>query len=115
MVVDTLRTHKSLPVKFIVLGSLAVLLGLWLVPALNLNFFAVILIAILGFFFVAVTSMTVGLVGSSSNPASGIITGTLDHDGSAVFNVPEPGTVAIMGLGLLGLAGFARRRGRASN
>lgn len=48
-------------------------------------------------------------------PASGIITGTLDHDGSAVFNVPEPGTIAIMGLGLLGLAGFARRRGRASN
>ncbi len=77
VVVDTLRTHKSLPVKFIVLGSLAVLLGLWLVPALNLNFFAVILIAILGFFFVAVTSMTVGLVGSSSNPASGIIIMTL--------------------------------------
>lgn len=43
-------------------------------------------------------------------PASGVITGSLDHDGSAVLSVPEPGTIAIMGLGLLGLAGFARRR-----
>lgn len=48
-------------------------------------------------------------------PASGVIAGTLQHDGTATFGVPEPGTIAIMGLGLLGLAGFARRRGRTSN
>lgn len=42
-------------------------------------------------------------------PVSGVINGTLDHDGSAVFNVPEPATVAMIGLGLLGIAGFARR------
>lgn len=69
------------------------------------------------------TTMTLDINGNNISasspfpfyPASGIITGTLDHDGSAVFNVPEPGTIAIMGLGLLGLAGFARRRGRISN
>ncbi len=72
-----LRTARDLPMKLVIFGSLITLLVLWLVPLLNLNFAAVILIAILGFCFVAVTSMTVGLVGSSSNPASGIIIMTL--------------------------------------
>ncbi len=72
-----LRTQKDLPMKLVIFGSLILLLALWLTPLLNLNLIAVILIAILGFCFVAVTSMTVGLVGSSSNPASGIIIMTL--------------------------------------
>jgi hypothetical protein len=32
------------------------------------------------------------------------------HDGSIVFNVPEPASIAILGLGLLGLAGARRRK-----
>lgn len=32
------------------------------------------------------------------------------HDGSLTFEVPEPGSLAIMGLGLLGVAGVARRK-----
>ncbi len=72
-----LRTQRDLPFKLVIFGTLVTLVVLWLIPLLNLNFVAVILIAILGFCFVAVTSMTVGLVGSSSNPASGIIIMTL--------------------------------------
>jgi putative OPT family oligopeptide transporter len=42
-----------------------------------MNFFTILLLTILGFFFVAVTSITVGLVGSSSNPVSGMTITTL--------------------------------------
>ncbi len=35
---------------------------------------------------------------------------TTDQDGSAVLNVPEPGTVALLGISLLGLAGSRRRK-----
>ncbi len=42
--------------------------------------------------------------------ASGQQTTELSHDGSARFSVPEPGSLALAGLGLLGLAGLRRRR-----
>ncbi len=73
----TLRTDRDLSKPTIIIGALCALAALWFIPMLGLNFLSIILIAILGFFFVAVTSMTVGLVGSSSNPASGIIIMTL--------------------------------------
>jgi len=34
----------------------------------------------------------------------------IEHDGNMKFNVPEPATVAILGLGLLGFAGMRRRK-----
>ena len=62
---------------WLILGSVAVILTLWLFPGLPMNFFTILLLTVLGFFFVAVTSLTVGLVGSSSNPVSGMTITTL--------------------------------------
>ena len=71
------RTDRDISMAWLILGSVAVILALWLIPGLPMNFFTIVLLTILGFFFVAVTSLTVGLVGSSSNPVSGMTITTL--------------------------------------
>lgn len=67
------RTEKDISLRWLLLGTLAIILILWLFPGLPMNFLTIVLLIILGFFFVAVTSITVGLVGSSSNPMSGMV------------------------------------------
>ena len=74
---DLERTDKDISMAWLILGSIAVILTLWLFPGLPMNFFTILLLTVLGFFFVAVTSLTVGLVGSSSNPVSGMTITTL--------------------------------------
>ncbi|MCH9611595.1 MAG: hypothetical protein S4CHLAM102_00650 [Chlamydiia bacterium] len=71
------RTDKDILLSYLILGSIAVILILWLVPQFHLNLLTIGLLVIIGYFFVAVTSITVGLVGSSSNPASGMTITTL--------------------------------------
>ncbi|MEM8727756.1 MAG: oligopeptide transporter, OPT family [Chlamydiota bacterium] len=74
---DIERTDKDIPLSYLLLGSIAIILGLWIIPGFHLNIITIVLLVILGFFFVAVTSITVGFVGSSSNPASGMTITTL--------------------------------------
>ncbi|MBI5274224.1 MAG: oligopeptide transporter, OPT family [Chlamydiales bacterium] len=71
------RTDQDISMSWLILGSLGIIMFLWLYPDLSLNFLTIVLIAILGYFFTAVTSITVGLVGSSSNPVSGMTITTL--------------------------------------
>lgn len=71
------RTDRDISLKWLILGSLAIILTLWLTPGLPMNLVTILLLSILGFFFVAVTSLTVGLVGSTSNPVSGMTITTL--------------------------------------
>ncbi len=71
------RTDRDISMGWLIIGSLGIMIMLWLIPGIGMNFFTVFLFAILGYFFVAVTSITVGLVGSSSNPASGMVITTL--------------------------------------
>ncbi|MEI6242662.1 MAG: oligopeptide transporter, OPT family [Chlamydiota bacterium] len=71
------RTNKDISLAWLILGSIAIILTLWLLPSFSMNFFTILLLTILGFFFVAVTSITVGIVGSTSNPASGMTITTL--------------------------------------
>lgn len=71
------RTDKDISLKWLIIGSISIILFLWLYPGIPLNLLTVILLTILGFFFVAVTSITVGVVGSTSNPVSGMTLVTL--------------------------------------
>lgn len=71
------RTDRDISIGWLLIGSLFILLFLWLFPGMPMNFFTILLLLILGFIFVAVTSITVGLVGSTSNPVSGMTITTL--------------------------------------
>lgn len=72
-----IRTDRDISLRWLVLGSLAIILTLWLFPGLPMNFLTILLLVLIGFFFVAVTSLTVGIVGSTSNPVSGMTITTL--------------------------------------
>jgi putative OPT family oligopeptide transporter len=71
------RTDRDISMAWLILGSIAIILALRLLPELPMNFLTIVLLVILAFFFVAVTSVTVGLVGSTSNPMSGMTIMTL--------------------------------------
>ncbi|MGI8555101.1 MAG: OPT family oligopeptide transporter, partial [Pyrinomonadaceae bacterium] len=79
------RTDRDLSMKWVVVGVLALLAAIMLLPQLGLSvfvnpvvsFFGAVLIIILGFLFVTVSSRLTGEVGSSSNPISGMTVATL--------------------------------------
>ncbi|MBM3192446.1 MAG: oligopeptide transporter, OPT family, partial [Chlamydiae bacterium] len=71
------RTDRDISLRWLILGSLVMVLFLWLYPDFSMNFLTILLLVVIGFFFVAVTSITVGIVGSTSNPASGMTITTL--------------------------------------
>ena len=74
-----LRTEREIPMSVVLIGSLLVGLFLALAPRMPLqgNVLAAALIVIFGFFFAVVSSRITGLIGSSSNPISGMTIATL--------------------------------------
>lgn len=74
---STLRTDQDLSMKVVIFGSLAVIIAIWLMPAVPVNLLGALLIIVFGFFFATVSSRLVGLVGSSNNPVSGMAIATL--------------------------------------
>lgn len=69
------RTDRDLPPRAVLIGTVLVSLASWLlVPHVPI---AIILVAVFGFIFVMVASRIVGIVGSSSNPVSGMTIATL--------------------------------------
>lgn len=69
------RTERDLPMRFILISSVVIAILVWLLTPSSL--IGAILVVIFSFFFVTVSSRIVGLVGSSSNPASGMTIATL--------------------------------------
>jgi len=74
-----IRTERDIPTVFVLVGSL--LLAIFLVVAPKMptqgNPLAAILVIIFGFLFVTVSSRITGLIGTSSNPISGMTIATL--------------------------------------
>ncbi len=71
------RVNYDLPMQWVLLGILAVIAGIALIPNTGLPAVGIIAAVIFGFFFVVVAARIVGLVGSSSNPVSGMTIATL--------------------------------------
>ncbi len=73
------RTERDLPMTIVLGGSLLLAVFLAVAPKMPLqgNFLAAILIVIFGFLFVTVSSRITGLIGTSSNPISGMTIATL--------------------------------------
>lgn len=69
---EKVRTQKDLPIILVLAGSLLLLILLWAIPAFKLNLGATILIAFFSFLFVAVSARMVGLIGTTSQPVSGM-------------------------------------------
>lgn len=71
------RTAQDLPMSLVLIGIAAMIIIIWLVPAIPVNIIGALLIVVFGFFFATVSSRMVGLIGSSNNPVSGMAIATL--------------------------------------
>jgi len=73
------RTERDVPMAIVLGGSLLLAVFLTVMPGLPSqgNIIAAVLILIFGFFFATVSSRITGLIGSSSNPISGMTIATL--------------------------------------
>ncbi|MBS2970975.1 oligopeptide transporter, OPT family [Metabacillus sp. KIGAM252] len=72
-----IRTEQDIPMKYVLIGILALVLIIAFVPVTQIGIIGAIAIAIFGFLFVSVASRIVGVVGSSSSPVSGMTIATL--------------------------------------
>lgn len=71
------RTDKNISIKTVIVATTALTAAVWLVPAIPISLIGAVIVVIFGFFFAAVSSRMVGLVGSSNNPVSGMAIATL--------------------------------------
>ncbi len=71
------RTERDISIKVIGITIFLLILIIWLVPSVPVNFTGAVIITLFSFFFAAVSSRLVGLVGSSNNPVSGMAIATL--------------------------------------
>jgi putative OPT family oligopeptide transporter len=74
-----LRTERDIPMIYVLVGSLLLAVFLAVAPKMPMqgNVLAAILVIVFGFLFVTVSSRITGLIGTSSNPISGMTIATL--------------------------------------
>lgn len=112
------RIEQDLSMRFVVLGSLGIVALMWAlltfrpVPGAETgwlaNLVAAVFVVVFGFLFVTVSSRIVGLIGSSSNPISGMAIATLMAT-CAVFLVAgwTAGNYAVLALTIGGVVCIA--------
>ncbi|MEB2283178.1 MAG: oligopeptide transporter, OPT family [Polyangiaceae bacterium UTPRO1] len=66
------RTERDLPTSIVAAGVAILTLAFWLLPAFHLSLAATVLAVAFSFFFVVVSGRIVGLVGTTSQPVSGM-------------------------------------------
>ncbi len=75
------RTESDIPIHVVAIGSLFLALAISFMPGLPTHFPSSLLLAVLviffGFFFVTVSSRIVGIIGTTSNPISGMTIATI--------------------------------------
>jgi putative OPT family oligopeptide transporter len=76
------RTERDIPITYVIVGSIALVGLIALMPQLPSEGFLSrilmgLLVVVFGFFFVTVSSRIVGIIGTSSNPVSGMTIATL--------------------------------------
>jgi putative OPT family oligopeptide transporter len=72
-----LRTDQDIPLKWVLIGCLAIIAIITVATPLHMNLLGALLILVFGFLFATVSSRLTGEVGSSSNPISGMAVATL--------------------------------------
>lgn len=72
-----LRTQRDLPMQLVVFGAAVVVVAMVLVPQVRVGLLGGIIATLAAFLFVAVSSYLVGIIGSSSNPVSGMTVATI--------------------------------------
>lgn len=72
-----IRTDRDIPFKYLAILFLAVVAIMAIIPAIPVGIVGAALIAVFGFLFVSISSRIVGVVGSSSNPISGMTIATI--------------------------------------
>lgn len=74
-----IRTERDMPTMVVLIGSLLLAIFLAVAPKMPMqgNILASVLIIVFGFLFVTVSSRITGLIGTSSNPISGMTIATL--------------------------------------
>ncbi len=91
------RTEQDLPLNIVLIGIAAMILIIWLVPAIPVNILGAVIIVVFGFFFATVSSRMVGLIGSSNNPVSGMAIATLLIATIAIKASGDSGITGMMG------------------
>ncbi len=96
------RTDADLPFSGVFAAAGVIALALWLLPFIEVSLVGALLMVLFSFFFVTVSARIVGLIGSSSNPVSGMTIAALLATSLIFLALRETGGTAHVAVLLVG-------------